>query len=55
MLVGLVLYNSVGPDMDLYLMCFLIIYLSALGRRVRGSLPLALIVCALYGLLADLP
>lgn len=50
-LVGLVLYNSVGPDMDLYLMCFLIIYLSALGRRVRDALPLALIVCALYGLL----
>src|SRR4029077_12258963 len=39
------------PDMDLYLMCFLIIYLSTLGRRVRDALPLALIACAIYALL----
>src|SRR4051812_19787188 len=24
LLIGLVLYNSIGPDMDLYLMCFVI-------------------------------
>jgi two-component system, NtrC family, sensor kinase len=37
--------------MDLYLMCFLIIYLSTLGRQVRDALPLALIACLLYGVL----
>jgi signal transduction histidine kinase len=50
-LIGMVLYHSVGMDMDLYLMCFLIIYLSTLGRRVRDALPLALVACVLYGLL----
>src|SRR5579864_3230323 len=36
-LIGLALYSSIGPDMDLYLMCFLIIYLSTLGRQVRDA------------------
>lgn len=50
-LVGLALYNSVGPDTDFYLMCFLIIYVSTLGRRVRDAFPVAVIACLLYGLL----
>jgi signal transduction histidine kinase len=50
-LIGLVLYNSIGPDMDLYLMCFVIIYLSTLGRRVRDAFPVAVVACVLYGLL----
>jgi signal transduction histidine kinase len=50
-LIGLALYNSIGPDTDLYVMCFLIIYLSTLGRRLRDALPLALIACLGYALL----
>ena len=50
-LIGAVLYNSVGPDMDLYLMCFLIIYLSTLGRQMRDALPVAIVACVLYGVL----
>lgn len=47
-LVGLVLYRTVGPDTDFYLMCFMIIYLSTLGRRVRDAISLAFIACLLY-------
>ena len=50
-LIGAVLYNSVGPDMDLYLMCFLIIYLSTLGRQIRDAMPVAIVACVLYGVL----
>ena len=49
-LIGLTLFYSIGPDTDLYVMCFLIIYLSTLGRSVRDALPLALIACLIYGL-----
>jgi signal transduction histidine kinase len=50
-LIGAVLYNSIGADMDLYLMCFLIIYLSTLGRKIRDAMPVAVVACILYGLL----
>jgi signal transduction histidine kinase len=49
-LVSTSLYFSAGADTELYLMCFLIIYLSTLGRRVRDTIPLALIASLLYGL-----
>src|ERR1022692_2795694 len=49
-LVSLSLYFSAGADTELYVMCFLIIYLSTLGRRVRDAIPLALIASLLYGL-----
>src|ERR1019366_3588484 len=49
-LVSASLYFSAGPDTELYLMCFLIIYLSTLGRKVRDAIPLALIASLLYGL-----
>jgi signal transduction histidine kinase len=47
-LVSASLYFSAGADTDLYVMCFLIIYLSTLGRRVRDAVPLALIASLLY-------
>ncbi len=50
-LVSLALYFATGPDTDLYVMCFLIIYLSTLGRRVRQALPVTFVVCLVYGLL----
>ncbi len=50
-LIGMVLYHSVGPDMDLYLMCFVIIYLSTLGRQVRDAVPVAVAACGLYAFL----
>jgi len=34
-LVSASLYFSAGPDTELYLLCFVIIYMSTLGRRVR--------------------
>src|SRR5258708_23277406 len=49
-LVSTSLYFSAGADTELYLMCFLIIYLSTLGRRVRDTVPLALIASLMYGL-----
>ncbi len=49
-LVSASLYFSAGPDTELYLMCFLIIYLSTLGRRIRDAVPLALISSLLYAL-----
>src|SRR5579871_4495683 len=49
-LVSTSLYFSAGADTELYVMCFLIIYLSTLGRRVRDAVPLALIASLLYGL-----
>src|SRR5579864_4533162 len=50
-LVSTSLYFSAGADTELYLLCFLIIYLSTLGRRVRDAIPLTLIASLLYGLL----
>ena len=41
-LVSASLYFSAGADTELYLMCFLIIYLVTLGRRVRDTIPMAL-------------
>src|ERR1019366_7783008 len=49
-LVSTSLYFSAGADRDLYLLCFLIIYLSTLGRRVRDAIPLTLIASLLYAL-----
>src|ERR1019366_7795435 len=49
-LVSSSLYFSAGADTELYLMCFLIIYLATLGRRVRDAIPLALVASLLYGL-----
>ena len=49
-LVSTSLYFSAGADTELYVMCFLIIYLSALSRRVRDTIPMALIASVLYGL-----
>src|SRR4051812_28766574 len=50
-LVSVSLYFSAGAETELYLMCFLIVYLSTLGRRVRDAIPLALIASLLYGLI----
>jgi len=50
-LVSTSLYFSAGNDTELYLLCFLIIYLSTLGRRVRDAIPLTLIASLLYGML----
>jgi len=50
LLVSASLYFSAGADTILYLMCFLIIYLSTLGRRVRDAIPLTLIASLIYGL-----
>jgi signal transduction histidine kinase len=50
-LVSVSLYFSAGPDTELYIMCFLIIYLSTLGRRLHDALPLTFIASFLYGLL----
>jgi len=47
-LVGASLYYSIGADFDLYLICFLIVYLSTLGRRVRDALPLAVVTGLIY-------
>lgn len=45
------LYTTIQPETDLYVMCFLIIYLSTLSRKAKDSLPLALAACLIYGLL----
>src|ERR1700689_3479308 len=37
-LVSTSLYFAAGADTELYLLCFLIIYLSTLGRRVRDAI-----------------
>ena len=50
-LVSISLYFTTGPDTDLYVMCFLMIYLATLGRRVRDAIPLTGVVCLIYGLL----
>lgn len=50
-LVSTSLYFTAGPDTDLYVMCFLIIYLSTLGRRVRDAVPLTAVACLIYLLL----
>ena len=50
-LVSTSLYFTTGPDTDLYVMCFLMIYLATLGRRVRDAIPLTGVVCFIYGLL----
>jgi signal transduction histidine kinase len=50
-LVSLSLYFSAGADVDLYVMCFLMIYLATLGRRMRDALPMTIVVCIVYGLL----
>ena len=44
------LYFSAGADRELYLLCFIIIYMSTLGRRVRDVIPLTLIASLLYAL-----
>jgi signal transduction histidine kinase len=49
-LVTTSLYFSAGADTELYVMCFLIIYLATLSRRVRDTIPVALIASLLYGL-----
>jgi len=49
-LVSTSLYFSAGADTELYVMCFLIIYLATLSRRVRDTIPMALIASLLYGL-----
>src|SRR5207302_10546222 len=49
-LVSASLYFSAGADTELYLLCFVIIYMSTLGRRVRDAIPLALMAALLYGL-----
>jgi signal transduction histidine kinase len=49
-LVSISLYYSAGADTELYLLCFVIIYMSTLGRRVRDAIPLTLIASLLYGL-----
>src|ERR1700690_4137228 len=49
-LVSTSLYFSAGADTELYVMCFLIIYLSTLSRRVRDTIPMAMIASLLYGL-----
>jgi signal transduction histidine kinase len=51
LLIGLVLYNSIGADMDLYLMCFLIVYLSTMGRQIKDAIPVAAIAGLIYALL----
>lgn len=51
LLVSGSLYYTTGPDTDLYVMCFLMIYLATLGRRVRDAFPLTAVVCLIYGLL----
>lgn len=50
-LVTISLYFTAGPDTDMYIMCFLIIYLSTLGRRVRDAVPLTVVACFIYILL----
>lgn len=50
-LLSAALYCTIHPETDLYLMCFLIIYLSTLSRRSQDSLPLAITACCVYGLL----
>jgi signal transduction histidine kinase len=42
------LYTSIGLDTDLYLICFLIIYLSTLGRQIRDSAIMAFVAMLLY-------
>jgi len=42
------MYTSIGLDTDLYLICFLIIYLSTLGRHIRDSIIMALVAMMLY-------
>jgi signal transduction histidine kinase len=49
-LVSASLYFSAGTDTELYLLCFVIIYMSTMGRRVRDAIPLTLIASLLYGL-----
>src|ERR1700687_5462019 len=48
-LVTASLYFSAGSNTELYLLCFIIIYISTLGRRIRDALPLTLIASGLYG------
>lgn len=48
LLIGSALYYSVGLDADLYLICFFIVYLSSLGRRVRDAIPMAFVAGWLY-------
>jgi signal transduction histidine kinase len=49
-LVSTSLYFSTGADTELYLLSFIIIYMSTLGRRVRDAIPLTLIASLLYAL-----
>jgi len=50
-LVSATLFMTAGPDTDLYVMCFLIIYLSTLGRNIRDAVPLTAVACLIYLLL----
>ena len=47
-LIGSALYYSVGLDADLFLICFLILYLSTLGRKVQDALLLSVVSGILY-------
>src|SRR5262249_53292150 len=47
------LYFAMRPEMDLYVMCFLIIYFSTLSRKVKDALPLALAACLMYALMLN--
>src|SRR6266404_1269040 len=49
-LVSTSLYFSTGADTELYLLSFIIIYMSTLGRKVRDVIPLTLIASLLYAL-----
>ena len=47
-LVGGILYKTVGVDADLYLICFLLVYLSSLGHRLRDAIPFTFLGGLLY-------
>jgi signal transduction histidine kinase len=49
-LVSASLYFSAGADTDLYVLSFIIIYMSTLGRRIKDAIPLTLIASLLYAL-----
>ncbi len=51
-LIGSTLYVSMGMDADLYIICFLIVYLATLGKTVRDALPLAMVAGLVYSLLS---
>ncbi|MFA5974639.1 MAG: ATP-binding protein [Elusimicrobiota bacterium] len=50
-LIGSALYSSAGLDADLYLICFLIVYLASLSRRIKDAIPLAVVAGMIYSAL----